>query len=159
MKLGNQYYKVNPTQNHHMGVNIKFLEVLKTHLVEEEYSEHFLLPWNLEENPKEKTTKKSASKSTLQQFNLDDLVKYCFNGAANPELKTQVTQILTGDIVFVDAANTNRMHREDKMNCSLMKSSKLVKLCSKLSFLLANEVDITEDKLQSSLSIKEEESK
>ena len=164
LKVGNQYYKVNPTQNHHMGVNIKFLEVLKTHLVGEEYSEHFPLPWHCtKKDSKEKTTKKSASKSTAQHFNLDDLVKVCFNSTVSSEVKTMVVQILTDDIVFVDAANTtktNRMYREDMMNCSLMKSSKLAKLCPKLSYLLANEVDITEEKLKNSLSyLKEEEAK
>ena len=44
LKLGNVYYEVTPKHDHHLEVNIKFLKILKEHLVGEQFDQ-FLLPW------------------------------------------------------------------------------------------------------------------
>ena len=152
-KLGNLYYEVKPKHDHHLEVNMKFLEVLKAHLVGEEYSEHFPLPWRQCQDPKEK---RSATKIKSKQFTIDELVESCIideGKDVDSKSKKVLAQILTKEVVFVDAENINQMYRREEMNCSLMRKSTLEveKHCFKieeLSLLLASEDEITEEKLQ-----------
>ena len=99
---------------------MKFLEVLKAHLVGKEYSEHFPLPW-LPQDPKEK---RSATKIKSKQFTIDELVESCIideGKDVDSKSKKVLAQILTKEVVFVDAENSNQMYRREEMNCSLMR--------------------------------------
>ena len=134
LKLGSVYYEVTPRHDHHMEVNKKFLEVLKAHLVGEDFH-HFLLPWQ-RKGPK--------------SFNIDDMFKVCFAGKETPEIKDHVVKVLTNKISLLEG-NTNQIYQKYRMNCSLMKSSKLEvpKNCSrdKLSYLLAHEQTVNSETL------------